>query len=248
MSSGTALIVGGSSGLGRALAECLAENGYSLALISRDQEDLFVMKASLETQYGRKVFVYPTDLLDPQLNAEQVVAQAFKDLGSLNYAYLIAGGSFDGDEKVPTTKAFKNSLRLNFESIALFANAVLNIEQPCRSILMVSSIAAVAPRSVNSSYSAAKTALESYAQSLRHHCYQAKIPTRIQVVRMGYMESGFTRGKKLLFPIAPPRQVANFILKRKDQDFGIQVFPKFWVLILFIISQLPWAIYKRMRF
>lgn len=246
----TALIVGGSSGLGRALAELFAENGYALALVSRDQEDLQAMQSSLQTTYGQRVFIYPTDLLDSDLSAEHVIEKVTRDLGSIDYAFLVAGGSFSGDEKVPSLSAFRNSLRLNFEAIGLFMNAILSLRAKavCRSILVVSSIAAVAPRSQNSSYSAAKKALENYAMSLRHYCFQAQIPTNIQVIRLGYMESGFTRGKTLLFPIAKPQAVAQLIFKLKDRDFGLRVFPSFWGFILFVLTKLPWAIYKRLRF
>ncbi|HEY8270969.1 MAG TPA: SDR family NAD(P)-dependent oxidoreductase [Pseudobdellovibrionaceae bacterium] len=246
----TALIVGGSSGLGRALAELLAKKGFGLALVSRDKEDLQALQSSLQTVHGVRVFIYPTDLLDPALSAERVVEKVSEDLGSIDYAFLVAGGSFTGDEKVPSLSAFSHSLRLNFEAIGLFMNAILLLREKavCRSILVISSIAAVAPRSQNSSYAAAKKALESYAISLRHYCFQAQIPTNIQVVRLGYMESGFTRGKTLLFPIAKPQAVAQFIFKLKDRDFGLRVFPSFWNLILFILTKLPWAVYKRLRF
>lgn len=248
MTNPTALVVGGSSGLGRALAELLAEQGFSLALVSRDREDLEVMKASLQTEHGARVSIYPTDLLDVQLNTDSLVQKINQDLGSIDFSYLVAGGSFQGDEGVPSKVAFENSMRLNFESIALFANSILRLEKPSRALLFVSTIAAVAPRSLNLSYSASKKALENYALSLRHYCYQNRTPTRIQVLRMGYMESGFTRGKKLLFPVATPREVASFIFRMKDRDCGIQVYPRFWILILFVIIRLPWAIYKRLRF
>jgi short-subunit dehydrogenase len=246
----TALIVGGSSGLGRALADLLAQNGYSLALVSRDQEDLQAMQSSLQTVHGIRVFIHATDLLDSDLNAELLIEKVTRELGSIDYAFLVAGGSFSGDEKIPSITAFSHSLRLNFEAIGLFMNALLSrrAQTACRSILVVSSIAAVAPRSQNSSYSAAKRALENYALSLRHYCFQAQIPTHIQVVRLGYMESGFTRGKSLLFPIAKLPAVAKFIFKLKDRDYGLRVFPSFWSLILLVLTKLPWAIYKRLRF
>ncbi len=246
----TALILGGSSGLGRALATLLASKGYGLALISRDQKDLQAMQSSLQTQHGSQVFIYAIDLLDSGLNIENIIAKVAEDLGSIEYAFLVAGGSFSGDEKVPSEAAFSMSLRLNFEAIGLFMNAILSLraKTACRSILVVSSIAAVAPRSQNSSYSAAKKALENYAISLRHYCFQANIFTKIQVVRLGYMESGFTRGKTLLFPISKPEAVAKFLFKMKDRDYGLRVFPRFWGIILFVLTKLPWAIYKRLRF
>ncbi len=246
----TALIVGASSGLGKAIATLFAEKGFSLALVSRDSEDLQALSASLRAEHGAQVIYYDLDLLDPKVHFGNFIKTVNEDLGSIQYSFLTAGGSFSGDEKIPTELAFQNCLRLNFQSISMLMNELLANQKlnKCRSILVVSSIAALVPRSQNNTYSAAKMALENYAKSLRHYVFQSRMAVQIQVIRLGYMDSGFTRGKKLLFPISQREEIAQFIFKNRDKDYGLAVVPKFWSVILFVLRILPWHIYKKLRF
>ena len=49
MTQKTALIVGASGGLGRAIASMLAEEGYALALVGRDIAKLQIVRSELGT-------------------------------------------------------------------------------------------------------------------------------------------------------------------------------------------------------
>lgn len=56
-----AVITGASKGLGKAMAVALSEAGASIALVSRDAEELNAVKHTLENR-GGKAQVFPTDL------------------------------------------------------------------------------------------------------------------------------------------------------------------------------------------
>lgn len=58
----TALITGGTVGIGHAFAKTLAAKGYDLVLASRDEAGLKRVADVFQTQYGIKVEVIPTDL------------------------------------------------------------------------------------------------------------------------------------------------------------------------------------------
>jgi short-subunit dehydrogenase len=58
----TALITGGTVGIGHAFAKALAAKGYDLVLASRDEAGLNAVAANLRTEYGVQVEVVPTDL------------------------------------------------------------------------------------------------------------------------------------------------------------------------------------------
>ncbi|MDR0284370.1 MAG: SDR family NAD(P)-dependent oxidoreductase [Propionibacteriaceae bacterium] len=58
----TALITGGTVGIGHAFAKALAERGYDLVLASRDEAGLQHVAAALRTTYGIEVEIIPTDL------------------------------------------------------------------------------------------------------------------------------------------------------------------------------------------
>ena len=56
-----AVITGASKGLGKAMAIALGEAGASIALVSRDAEELNAVKHALENR-GGKALIFPTDL------------------------------------------------------------------------------------------------------------------------------------------------------------------------------------------
>lgn len=60
----TALVAGGSCGLGAAFAESLARRGLNLVLIARDKERLEAIADKLKTQYSVDVFILAADLND----------------------------------------------------------------------------------------------------------------------------------------------------------------------------------------
>ncbi len=58
----TALVTGGSKGIGRAVAELLAQEGVNLHLAARGQETLDATAAQLRAQYGVTVVTHTVDL------------------------------------------------------------------------------------------------------------------------------------------------------------------------------------------
>ena len=77
MSQKTALVIGASGGLGRAIALMLAEEGYALALVGRDVEKLQSVRDELGTA-AQAALLLTCDLTDraqAQAMVEQVLAQ-----------------------------------------------------------------------------------------------------------------------------------------------------------------------------
>ena len=69
------LIIGASSGLGKALAYAFARNNHDLILVSRDVRDLSALKTDIENKYKILVEVLEIDL---NLN-DQIESKLFKD-------------------------------------------------------------------------------------------------------------------------------------------------------------------------
>jgi short-subunit dehydrogenase len=61
-SAATAIVVGASSGLGRALATELAAKGYALVLVASDRRDLDALGANLHLAHGTLVHALALDL------------------------------------------------------------------------------------------------------------------------------------------------------------------------------------------
>src|SRR5215813_166478 len=68
----TCLVVGGSSGLGRSLAERFACAGYAVALVSSDRRDTSALASDLELRLGVPVAVVAMDLRRERLDLSEL--------------------------------------------------------------------------------------------------------------------------------------------------------------------------------
>lgn len=84
-----ALIVGGSTGIGKSTAEILIEKGIEVALVGRSLDSLNTAKAELEAK-GGKVKIYQLDLSDMKAVAA-FNSNLKKELPGLKYVVNSAG-------------------------------------------------------------------------------------------------------------------------------------------------------------
>jgi NADP-dependent 3-hydroxy acid dehydrogenase YdfG len=89
MTQKTALIIGASGGLGRAISAMLAEEGFALALVGRDIEKLQALRAELGPA-EETALILPCDLTD-RAQAQVMVEQALAHLGGLDVLICAAG-------------------------------------------------------------------------------------------------------------------------------------------------------------
>jgi len=93
----TALVTGGSKGIGRAVAKTLAAEGARVAICSRDASALKQAATDIERETGGRVETVPGDLSQPS-EVSRVAADALARLGRLdilvNNAGAIKGGDF----------------------------------------------------------------------------------------------------------------------------------------------------------
>jgi NAD(P)-dependent dehydrogenase (short-subunit alcohol dehydrogenase family) len=101
----TALITGGSKGIGRATAEILAAEGCNVVLVSRGAEDLAAAKAAIAQKSNVRVDTVGADLSD-SANIDRL-ARDYPDIDILvNNAGAIPGGSLDDVSEAAWRKAW----------------------------------------------------------------------------------------------------------------------------------------------
>jgi short-subunit dehydrogenase len=241
------LIVGSSSGLGRALAEALASLGHDLILVAIDENDLRVQSADLSLKYHR-TFDYLPLRVSPNGQWLEAFAATLSAVGDLDGALFPMGWSSDDDQVNLAPTLVDELTEVNFSAIVKMISVCLPglLARNKGTIVGFGSVASLRGRSSNVVYAAAKRALSSYFESLRHAVSGSGL--KVQFYQLGYMDTPRNVGKKLLFPMADPAAVARNVVENLDRDFGSVTFPRFWSIVRFVLRWTPWWVYRKLHF
>jgi len=240
------VIVGASSGVGRALARRLAAAGHDLVIAGRDRSELEVTARDIVFRHRRRCEVLCADIADPAWDAEAFVGACLDRLaGRVDHLFIPAGGA-RADDRGPNPAVVAEITALNFVGPgrlgAGFARAMESAGGG--SIVFFSSIAAAAPRGENSVYSAAKAALDVYAAGLRHALDGRGV--RVISVTLGYVDTPQSFGMQLALPVSSPEAIAERLLKLSLGPAGSYHLPRFWWLVTTTLRALPRPVYRRL--
>jgi len=243
----TCLIVGGSSGLGRALAERFAAQGYAVVLISSDRRDLDALAADLALRFGIEAASVSMDLCASQLALEEL-ERSLEAMPPLSVVLAPAGVNSDDDGIEQASSTREALLRGNFGSLCQIISHCLPrlTAAPAALIVGFGSVAAVRGRSRNVAYSAAKRALQCYFESLRHALSEGRIEVQFYV--LGYLDTNLAFGKRTPIRRASPIRLAEYIYRRRADSFGVKHYPAIWRPICAVVRWLPWSVFRRLQF
>jgi len=242
----TWVIVGASAGLGRALAEHMARDRRSLMLVAREERDLSALARDLALHHGARVRFLAQDAVEPGVLADRLhQSLAGEEVEGL----LFPMGAIDerDDGRLDPARV-QQLMSVNFSAIASVMSRFLPILLAQRRGVVVGfgSIAAIRGRGRNIVYSAAKRALESYFESLRHLTERDGLTIAFYV--LGYLDTGLAFGQRLLLPPAPPATVAAKVCRRLYDARGTHHVPGYWGVLAPLLRAVPWWLFKRLRF
>jgi NAD(P)-dependent dehydrogenase (short-subunit alcohol dehydrogenase family) len=179
----TWLITGGSSGVGRKLCERLIVRGYNVAATSRNVQKLSDLPES--------VLKIALDIRDKEL-CKECIAKVIRKFGSLDVLINNAGVTAISSFEEMSNKQAENVWQTNFVGTCNMIKSALPIMRANKngSIVNITSIRGIQPRSYGADYSASKFALEGLGRALKHECQRF---LRIMNVELGaFPESGIT--------------------------------------------------------
>ena len=163
----TALITGGSSGIGFELAKCFAQDGYHLVLVARNQEALLYAAGQLREAFNVPVTVIANDLSRPGAPEALIAELRQRELqvdGLINNAGFGVYGLFAQCDQA----AQLEMLHVNMVSLTHLTRLLLPRMLECRAgkILNVASTAAFQPGPLMAVYYASKAYVLSFSEAL----------------------------------------------------------------------------------
>nr|WP_295740934.1 SDR family oxidoreductase [uncultured Acidocella sp.] len=203
-----ALITGGDSGIGRAIAIAFAREGADIAInyLSVEDEDAAEVSRIL-TEEGRNVTLLPGDLSEEAF-CVNLVEDATHALGGLDILVNVAGKQVYVEQISDlTTEQFDKTFRTNVYAMFWLCKAALPAMPPGSTIINTTSIQAYKPSPGLLDYASTKAAIAAFTHGL------AK-----QVVEKGIRVNAVAPG-----PIWTPLQPSGGQPKEKVEAFGAEV-------------------------
>lgn len=171
-----ALITGGSSGIGYAIASDLAKSGYQLVLVSNDENALTQAATTLEASFSTKVHIRYADLT--QHDAAEQVYQWCQERG-LTIDILVNNAGIYIFGEVVETGIERNTRIMTLHTTALVAMCTLfgkdMKDRRHGHILNISSISAWMPYPGIALYAGTKQFIKHFSRSLRTEMLDYKV-------------------------------------------------------------------------
>lgn len=242
------MVVGGSSGVGRALVSQLSARGDAVLAVARDRRDLEALQSDCLIRLDANIRIVAADVAAPDFDVAAFVKSCVDDLGDVSHVFIPLGLIRADDCGVPSAEVLGSLAVVNYLRPAQLLSAFCQYFSTIGhgNAMVFTSIATDVPRGRNAAYGAAKKALEFYCRALQHHFADTKIS--IQICALGYVDTTMSFGANLLFPAASPEEVAQFAVRLSRTRTRFSYFPRFWLPIIMILKGLPWSLYKKLRF
>lgn len=179
-----ALITGGDSGIGRAVAVLYAREGADVAIIYLPEEESDAQKTreAVEAE-GQRAVLIPTDVRD-YANCRRAVEQTVKELGKLDI--LVNNAAYQQNvEKVDdlTLDQFDHTFRTNIYGYFHMVKAALSHLRPGSVIINCGSITGMRGSKEAVDYAATKGAIHAFTKSLAQNLVDRQI--RVNCVAPG---------------------------------------------------------------
>ena len=162
-----ALITGGDSGIGRAVAYLYAREGADVAIVylPGEQPDADEIKQAIE-ETGRRCLQIPGDLRDPAF-CKQAVERVVKEFGKLDI--LVSNAAWQNrkpDLSAVSDDEIKRTFETNIFAYMYLARAAVPHMKPGSAIVATSSVAGLQGGGELFDYSATKGAIDSFTKVL----------------------------------------------------------------------------------
>jgi uncharacterized protein len=186
---GSALITGASSGIGAVYADRLAQRGFDLYLVARDQQRLDALAARLREKTGRAVRTLRADLTNradllsvaERLRIDGAITMLVNNAGTVAPGTLL-GGDADQLEAMIQLNVVA-ATRLAVEAARAF------VARRRGTIINIASVLALTPERVNGGYSGSKAFVLNLTEALQAEAGAAGV--RVQAVLPGAIRTEF---------------------------------------------------------
>jgi short-subunit dehydrogenase len=233
------LIIGGSSGIGRKLAEAYAAQESMVVVTGRRLEKLAQLAVLSPRIQIAEMDICQTDNLPRQLDALAA---------SMDHLDLVILSAGTGDLNIALDLTIEmRTISTNvsgFTAVVTWAYGYFE-KQGYGHLAAITSIAGLRGSRGGPAYNASKAFQINYLQGLRQKAGHARVPIHITEIRPGFVDTDMAKGEGT-FWMASVEKASNQIIAGLKAKRSVVYITQRWRLIGWILKILPEFVYKRL--
>lgn len=228
-----AIVIGGTSGIGRGLAEILIANKWTVGITGRRTNLLNEIKASAPNQ----VIVQEQDIKELH-SSEQQMESLYSQLQKIDLV-IVSSGASELNQELDWSKEHE-TIKTNVIGIAKVYEFVFSKfrKQGYGHLVGISSIASIRGNRYAPSYSAAKAFQANYLEALRCVAKNEKLDIAVTDVQPGFVDTPMAQSDDVFWMASVDKasnQIYSAILRKKRKVY----ITKRWRLIAWIMKIAP---------
>ncbi len=244
-----AIVVGASSGIGRALALRLVREGYRVVALARRAEmlaDLERESAPFAKTTGGRLVVRAHDVR-ATADVGALFEDAVRELAGLDLIVYAAGIMPAGAPGEYDTPSDLEQIAVNLGGAVAWLNCAARFFRTQRegTIVGISSIAGDRGRKGNPVYCTTKAALNTYLEALRNRLAESGV--HVCTIKPGYVDTAMTQGLPKLFWLISADDAARAILVAARNRVNVRYVPLRWWVVGTIIRAIPSFVFRRLN-
>ena len=209
-----ALITGASSGIGKDMARVLANKGYELVLVARDEKKLEEVKNELSP-------ITKVEIISKDLNDEENCKEIYKEVENVDLLINNAGFGDCGNFTKTSLEKEINMIKTNIIAYHILTKLYL-IDMKAKNegkILNVASIAGFMPGPLMATYYATKNYVVKLSEAIREELKKEKSKVQISILCPGPVKTNFNKVANVKFNLreADSKKVAKYAIKELEK-------------------------------
>ncbi|GAX60727.1 3-oxoacyl carrier protein reductase [Candidatus Scalindua japonica] len=191
MSNKTAIVTGGTRGIGKAITLELAKSGYNVAFNYSKSDDLAKELVKEIEGLGVKAMAKKADVSNFE-SAKTMVKEVKDEFGQIDILVNNAGITRDKLLALMKEDDWDDVININLKSVYNFSKAVIMtmIKQKSGNILNITSVSGIAGVAGQANYSASKAGMIGFTKALAKEVGKAKI--NVNAIACGFVETDMT--------------------------------------------------------
>ena len=240
MNKKTIIIIGATSGIGRALFEKYATEGNRVGIVGRRTHLL----NELQQKYPDNTVTTRADITK-QDEATQAIHDLHAELKDIDIA-IVCSGTGDINAKLEYAKE-RPTIDTNIMGWTLVVDLLYHIfeQQGHGHLIAISSVGGLRGEPMAPAYSASKAYQINYMEALRKKAYKSENRIHVTDIRPGLVDTAMAKGDGL-FWLMPVEKVASQIIAAIRKQKSKAYVTKRWHILGIINKSLPFTLYKRL--